>query len=45
MGYVNVEVTHNGQTETLPLYVIEGKGPSLFGRNWLEKIKVAWTDN
>ena len=30
------------QQVTLPLVVIKGKGPSLFGRNWLEQIKLDW---
>ena len=32
------------QIANLPLYVLKGKGPSLFRRNWLEKIKVAWAE-
>ena len=28
----------------LPLTVVEGQGPSLFGRNWLEKVKLDWTE-
>ncbi len=27
---------------SLPLVVIEGTGASLFGRNWLEQIKLNW---
>lgn len=38
LGYINVDVSHNHQTATLPLYVI--KGLSLFGRNWQQSITV-----
>ena len=37
MNYIN-------QTVTLPLYIVKGKGPKLFGRNWLERIEVAWAE-
>jgi len=33
----------NGTAETLPLVVVAGKGLSLFGRNWLQAIKLDWT--
>ena len=33
---------HNNQTAVLPLTVIEGEGPSLFGRNWLKTIEIDW---
>ena len=38
-GSTNVQVTHNGQTLSLPLIVTEGKGPTLLGRNWLEALR------
>ena len=44
LGSLTVEVEHNSQVSVLPLLVIKGRGPSLFGRNWLERIKVNWTD-
>ena len=32
---------HNGQLKQgLPLYVVEGDSPALFGREWLSEIKV-----
>ena len=43
VGSLSVEVEHNSQVSVLPLLVIKGRGPSLFGRNWLEKIKVNWS--
>ena len=41
-GMLIVDVTHNGQTKQLPLLVVEGKGPSLLGRDWLEKLTLDW---
>ncbi|KAL9984702.1 hypothetical protein ACROYT_G007028 [Oculina patagonica] len=42
LGQARVEVTYQGQTANLPLQVIKGQGPSLFGRNWLRNIKLNW---
>ena len=42
-GQVMVKVTYQGQeVNHLPLLVVEGSGPSLFGRNWLHKIQLNW---
>ena len=42
MGTYNVQVCYQSQVHTLPLIVVKGHSPSLFGRNWLEKIKIDW---
>ena len=42
MGTYNVQVCYQSQVHTLPLIVVKGQGPSLFGRNWLENIKTDW---
>jgi hypothetical protein len=42
LGLYNVRVRHRYQEEVLPLVVVEGQGPSLMGRNWLEVIKIDW---
>ena len=42
LGRVNVDVCYGEQQMTLPLVIVKGKGPSLFGRNWLERIKLDW---
>ena len=39
---MQVTVHHNDQTVSLPLIVLRGSGPNLFGRNWLEQIKLNW---
>ena len=47
LGNINVSVCYGDQQVTLPSVVIKGKarkGPSLFGRNWLEKIKLDWLE-
>ena len=40
MGTYDVQVDYKSQSHTLPLVVVQAHGPSLFGRNWLEKIKI-----
>lgn len=42
-GEVEVKVAHNGQETQLPLLVVEGGGQPLIGRNWLEKLRLNWT--
>ena len=37
-----VDVECEGQTERLPLQIIKESGPSLFGSNWLSKIRFNW---
>ena len=43
MGVIDVHVEYNGQSHTLPLVVVDGQGPPLFGRKWLRKIKLPWS--
>ena len=33
-----VTVKYNGQTKLLPITIVNGDGPSLLGRNWLEQL-------
>lgn len=42
LGKAMVDVKYNDQNEQLILYVVAGEGPNLFGRNWLEQIKLEW---
>ena len=39
---LNVKVKYKAQQVTRTLLVVEGLGPSLFRRNWLEVIKLDW---
>ena len=41
-GTINVQVKYGVQGATLPLLVVAGNGPTLFGREWLGKIKLDW---
>ena len=41
-GSVTVAVTYGSQSEKLPLLVVAGNGPSLLGRDWLQKIRLDW---
>ena len=40
--YVNV-VYQEEKVENLPLVVVEGRGPSLLGRNWLKHFHLDWS--
>ena len=42
VGSVTVTVCYNMQVIELPLLIVKGEGPSLFGRNWLSQIKLDW---
>ena len=42
-GVIKVEVQYKDQCEQLQLVVARGNGPSLFGRDWLMKLRLDWT--
>ena len=42
LGKATVSVTYESQTVKLPLIIIQGEGAALFGRNWLERIRLNW---
>ena len=42
LDQVEVEVTYDDQSVKLPLVVVSGEGPSLFGWDWMMKIKLNW---
>ena len=42
LGQQVVRVEYEGQRHKLPLVVVAGDGPSLFGCNWLESIRLDW---
>lgn len=41
-GKMEVDVTYNGKTQQLELYVLKNGGPALFGREWLRRIQLDW---
>lgn len=41
-GQFHVQLKYQDQSATLPLLVVEGSGPSLFGRDWLIQVKLDW---
>ena len=43
-GTVQVQVAYKSQTFMLPLIIVKGDGPTLFGRNWLAKIVLDWKE-
>ena len=42
LGGLNVDVSYGDQKAELPLLVVEGSRLSLFGRDWLARIKLDW---
>ena len=42
LGEMNVEVKYGSQTAMLTLTVVEGLGPSFFGRDWLGRLRLDW---
>lgn len=42
LGYVQAPVQYGDQKATMPLIIVKGNRPALFGRNWLEKLKLDW---
>ena len=43
MGSLEVKVPHQDQDATLMLTVVEGDGPSLLRRDWLQHIRLDWS--
>ena len=41
-GQIQVPVTLNDESKTLPLVIVDGAGPMLFGRNWLHELHLNW---
>ena len=41
-GQFHVHLKYQDQSATLPLLVVEGSRPSLFGRDWLTLVKLDW---
>jgi len=39
---LNVQVVYEHQPVTSPLVIVEGNGPTLFGRYWFNAIKLNW---
>ena len=42
LGYIQVQVQYEQQIEDLSLLIVDGTGPTLMGRDWLQKIKLQW---
>ena len=42
-GQLIAHLKYQDQSADVPLPVVEGSGPSLFGRDWLSRIRLVWT--
>ena len=42
VGELQVKVQYGEQTENLKLIVVSGRGPSLLGRDWMQKLRLHW---
>ena len=42
VGVCTVTVRYDHQVKRLSLYILEGTGPALFGRDWLKEIRLHW---
>ena len=42
LGQLQVDVSYDNQCVKLPLLVVSGKGPNLFGRDWMLQIQLNW---
>ena len=42
IGCADDNVCYKSESGTLPILVLEGEGPALFGRNWLKYIRIDW---
>ena len=42
VGTLPVKVVYEEQEKDLSLFIVQGKGPALFGRDWLASIKLRW---
>ena len=43
VGKMPVHVQYGGQKQDLSSLIVQGDGPTLLGRSWLEKIRLNWT--
>ena len=43
LGSMEVEIVYKSQHYVLPEIIVDGKGPNLLGRNWLNIIKWDWS--
>ena len=44
LGSTTVSISYKSQQATVPLLVVKGEGPTLFGRNWLQSVILDWQE-
>ena len=43
-GSIQVNVMYKDQSAKLPMVIVKGEGPTLFGGNWLTEIALDWKE-
>ena len=44
VGETDMKVRYGQQVASLPLIIVKGKSPNLFGRNWMQTLKLKWEE-
>ena len=43
LGEIETRVSHSNNHAKLPLVIVQGRGPTLFGRDWLSRLRLDWS--
>ena len=42
LGMFDVKIQYESQVTELPVFVVGGVGPNLFGRSWMNQLRLNW---
>ena len=43
LGEIETRVSHSNNLAKLPLVIVQGRGPTLLGRDWLSRLHLDWS--